>query len=586
MIKKLNNYYIKNKSKSCIILGLILITIAIIPYFILGEDSIVRYHDQLDGELLVMIYQAKYLFSESDIIMEFMNGMDKNIYTPTAPLFVLFYAVFPPFIGYVINQYIIMIIAFCSMFFCLKKITQQEEVSFLVAILYSCLPINVVFGFVLWIPLIIYCFYNLYKKEYILLSMLGLLFYATASSFVTIGYACIFFSFLTLIWLIMKDKKLPLFFITGLIGMSFVYSLFNKDLILQVLGFGNTFVSHRDERVLNSQPFWSTFWNQILYGGEHMLDFHGLILLLATFILVIGGIAIYRRKITESFKSQYYLLITLSIINISICLFAAIWSSEFTVALKLHLGGIFVSFQAERFYWLAPTFWYLIFGISLSLLFNMNKEFICNKKLKRVGMIFGSLIYFVVAAFVLKASHIKPNIQTVINRDYGAISWNDYYAEDIFDEIDEFIGRDKESYRVVSLGMPPSIALYNGFYCLDGYSNNYSLSYKYEFREIIESELEKNDYIKNYYDSWGNRCYIYSAEAPGQYMIEKGGFTFQDLSLNTEKLAEMGGEYLFSAAKILNAKENDLVLIREEPFETEDSYWNVFVYEVNESKSE
>lgn len=42
----------------------------------------------------------------------------------------------------------------------------------------------------------------------------------------------------------------------------------------------------------------------------------------------------------------------------------------------------------------------------------------------------------------------------------------------------------------------------------------------------------------------------------------------------------MGGQYIFSASYIVNAEENDLILLREEPFETEGSYWNVYLYEV------
>lgn len=42
----------------------------------------------------------------------------------------------------------------------------------------------------------------------------------------------------------------------------------------------------------------------------------------------------------------------------------------------------------------------------------------------------------------------------------------------------------------------------------------------------------------------------------------------------------LGGEYLLSAAYIVNAQEQGLKLLREEPFETEDSYYRIFVYEV------
>ncbi|MBO5281674.1 MAG: hypothetical protein J6B43_00890, partial [Lachnospiraceae bacterium] len=62
----------------------------------------------------------------------------------------------------------------------------------------------------------------------------------------------------------------------------------------------------------------------------------------------------------------------------------------------------------------------------------------------------------------------------------------------------------------MSLGITPAAALYNGFYCLDGYSNLYPLEYKHEFREIIARELEKSEGVRVYFDAWGNRCYLFN----------------------------------------------------------------------------
>lgn len=570
-------YYIENKSRVCLCLGLLFITLAMLPYMILGEDSLIQYHDQLDGEVVGNIYQAKYLFSESDVILEFMNGTEKSSLIPTMPLAVLSYAVLPPFWAFVAIQGLVMIIAFVGMFYCMRKVIENEEISFLVAIVFACLPINAIYGFVLWIPMGIICFYQLYKGKYIIAALLGVIFYGGASSLVAIGYVCIAFTILTLFWLLYKDKKLPKFFLLGIIALTLTYIIINIDLILQVLGLVEGFVAHREEMILNSQPFWSTFWNQLIVGGEHILDYHGPILLLSTIVLLVGGVGIYHKKFTEQYKKLYHLLAFLYILNILIALFVAFWRCEAIVALRTQIGGVFVSFQLDRFYWITPTFWYLMLGISLLFVFCGLKN---RSKTKLLVMVFASLIFLAVTVLVLKESHMRRNFQVVLNREYASISWKDYYAEDLFDEIDEFIGRDKEGYRVVSLGMPPATALYNGFYCLDGYSNNYPLSYKHEFREIIENELEKNDYIRGRFDDWGNRCYLFSAEDVGYFMQEKGTFYYQNLDLNTDKLAQMGGEYLFSASYIVNAEDNDLVLLREEPFETEDSYWNVYVYQV------
>ena len=141
------------------------------------------------------------------------------------------------------------------------------------------------------------------------------------------------------------------------------------------------------------------------------------------------------------------------------------------------------------------------------------------------------------------------------NRSVGLMSWADYFAEDLMGEIETAIfekaGRTQEEYRVASLGMCPAVALEAGFYCIDGYSNNYSLEYKHEFRGIIEEELEKCPAMKGYFDDWGSRCYLFTEESQNYYYLAKDAdFRYEKLELDTGKMKEMGCEYLFSAAEI------------------------------------
>ena len=156
-----------------------------------------------------------------------------------------------------------------------------------------------------------------------------------------------------------------------------------------------------------------------------------------------------------------------------------------------------------------------------------------------------------------------------------------FFAEDIFTQIESAIGKPQESYRVVSVGIYPAAAAYNGFYCLDGYSNNYPLEYKHIFRQIMEGELNKNDYVRYLFDNWGNRCYITTAEQANYYTFEKKwNSVIYDLDLNTDKLKEMNCQYVFSAAYLMNAEEMGLSLLREAPFETEKSWYHIYVYAI------
>ena len=89
---------------------------------------------------------------------------------------------------------------------------------------------------------------------------------------------------------------------------------------------------------------------------------------------------------------------------------------------------------------------------------------------------------------------------------YHVDSWRKYYAEDLFAKVEETIGKNKNEYKVACIGVNSSVALFNGFYTVDGYSTDYPLEYKHRFRKVIEKELDKDEGIKGYFDNWGNRC--------------------------------------------------------------------------------
>ncbi len=183
---------------------------------------------------------------------------------------------------------------------------------------------------------------------------------------------------------------------------------------------------------------------------------------------------------------------------------------------------------------------------------------------------------------VYENSTIYHNLRLMIFPEtYHLMDWEEYYAEDVYRQIEEFIGEDPASYRTLSLGINPAAALYNGFYCLDGYSNYYPLEYKREFREIIAAELAKNEETRVYFDTWGNRCYLLNGET-GNYMTVSGntGATYQNLDLNMEKAYAMGARYLFAAMPIEHPERLHLLPAREEPFFTEESYYRIWLYRI------
>ena len=106
------------------------------------------------------------------------------------------------------------------------------------------------------------------------------------------------------------------------------------------------------------------------------------------------------------------------------------------------------------------------------------------------------------------------------------------------------------------------------------------MEYKHAFRKVIEPELERSEWLRFYFDDWGNRCYLFSAEIPGYYNIEKGTFWYNDLQIDTAPLKELGCTYILSAAYVVNAEDIGLELLREEPVGTPESYYQIFIYKI------
>ena len=245
---------------------------------------------------------------------------------------------------------------------------------------------------------------------------------------------------------------------------------------------------------------------------------------------------------------------------------------------KISVPGFLHSFQIHRFYWLYPADWYLEFALAAAVLWRTKVPHTDSRMLP------GKLVILAVCLLptlqlVKVTSGMYLNVNQINNGSgiTGYISWESWFSEDLMQEIDDAIGRDKSTYRVAHLGVSPAPALMHGFYTVDGYSNNYPLEYKHRFREVIAPEIEKNEEVRVYFDTWGNRCYLFNS-ITGNYMrLQKGNtLVYEGLEFDMEALRELGCEYLFSGAEIGDADRMGMELVGY--FETEDSYWGIWVY--------
>ncbi|MBX0289937.1 hypothetical protein K3G63_05770 [Hymenobacter sp. HSC-4F20] len=158
-----------------------------------------------------------------------------------------------------------------------------------------------------------------------------------------------------------------------------------------------------------------------------------------------------------------------------------------------------------------------------------------------------------------------------------------YVAPDLFARIQRDIarrtGQPPASYRVACLGLPPAVASLNGFYTLDAYQNNYPLAYKHQFRELIRGELAKSPVLRTYFDAWGNRCYLFSAELGKNFRV--GAFANKQVAhwaFDASAFRRLGGRYVLSGARLAQPAQSGVRLAG--AYTAAGAYWRVWVYEV------
>lgn len=542
----------------------LILMVFLAPMYILGENSHIRVHDNMDSNIAwyKVLKDQKQLFGPiNDTIEQIINGLPRNaIGTEFSGIEWLHYWL-PSMTAYAISQTITRVFAFIGMYLLLKRyFVTEEKMDFIrvfAALAFALTPVwpsgmLATLGH----PLALYAFLNIRANrakwtDWLILTLLP--FYA---SFV-LG----FFFFLVAMgllwawdWIVKKKPNWRFFgsiaYMTGiflLIEYRLVYSLvFPED------------PTSRNEYFSAELSFLQSFrliFKNWIVGHTHVITLHTFIILPIT-LLVLWIIFLQKRWKSEKHFVQLFVL------NIVLSAWYAFWFYEGWEELKAKYS-ILNTFNFARFHFLRPLVLYLLFAIGCRILWKM-------------GSYWRGIAKFALVAQLMILLAMNPELYY---REVGAPSFKEFYAVDQFEEIKNFIGKPQDTYRVVSIGIHPAISQYNGFYTLDTYNNYYPLSYKHQFRKVIEKELDKNQELKKYFDKWGGRCYIFVDELGKKYAYEKDSKKMiKNLELNTEVLKEMGGEYILSAVPIQNASENNLNLMKS--FNHKESVWKIYLYQL------
>jgi hypothetical protein len=550
--------------KAYIFFAVLIITLWVAPYFILGQNAHMRVNDNMDSNVAwykVLMNSGQLFGSIHANIPQIMNGhLSRNAMYSEYYGMVELYRFFPAEIAYGLNQTISRFLAFLGMYLLLKKYVIKDEKQGIirvgVALTFALTPFwaNGMLS-TLGMPFALWAFLNIRNREQTWVSIITLSLLPFYSTFM-LGFF-FFLSAMGIFWIIdvFKSKTLQWRLFFSIAYMTLIYiAIEYRDFASLILPSEKT---NRAEFLESKNSLFETiqliFKNYIIGHYQDQTLYEFVILPVSLIALVI---VIRQRRC-----KQERLFIGLHLANFLLSVWYAFWWYKGWVPLKQKIS-ILNSFNFSRYHYLRPMIIYILFAVSLQILWRLN-----NKRWRS----------WVAVLVMLQLAVLIPSNEQIYY--HNSPSFGQFYAVKEFNDIKKFIGKPVQNYRVVSIGLHPAIAQYNGMYTLDTYNNFYPLSYKHQFRKIIAPELVKSKSLKNYFDQWGGRCYIFTSELKKIQLYPKDSkMVIQHLNLNIQVLKQLGGNYVISAVPIANAEENNLDL--QKVFNSEEAYWKIYLYKV------
>ena len=571
--------------------------------------------DNLDSNVVwfKILAESGMIFADNNaIIPNMMNGLPRSSYGSEFNVILWLYYFFEAKTAFIINEVIIHLVAFFSMFIFLKKYIVKPNnyyknvPVFVGALYFALLPFWSGAGLSIAIlPLVTYSLLNIKHKDSTKWDWILLIFLPLYTSFIFLYMFYIILAGIYMLWDTIKNKNLnkPFFFALFLMGIVFLLSEYR---LLLAMFTDSGFISHRSEfkifftdDALSSLRKIHTFF---LSGHSSHIpglqSYYLLPLILIGMILSIGNrrfnqqesmviwtliILSFILQIWNPILTNIYTLPILTIFTILIAIRTkqnSIYSLLFLLQILLafiaganHYSGlhiiaeyfpIFEKLNITRIAFIQPFLWAIL------LVFTLN---IIIKKL-RFSTVFITLfmIFQTITSFYYSFYQTEPSVK------YS--SFQNYYAKSLFSRISDTIPEPLNSIRVVSYGLEPAVSLYNGFYTIDGYIVNYPLSYKHKFRKVIESYLDRKNNVsakaKEIYDNWGSKLYILETTVTLDYYNKKR--LSKNSSFNTIALCNMNVKYLLSAYEFESPEKKRLILFKY--FLGKEDSWDIYLYKL------
>ncbi|MBT6169982.1 MAG: hypothetical protein HOH98_04455 [Flavobacteriaceae bacterium] len=565
---------ISNFLKSNFPLGIILF--AHLPFFIFGKSSYIEILDNLNCEFifnhLLAVSDNIFNINQFDKIDNVINGWGLLYIHSQFKILKLLFLLFDPFYAYVFKSLLVRIIGYFGMKLLFKELYPTLKHKEIIFITFALLPGMVIFGSCLWgLPLLLWSFIKL-KNEIKFTYIFAIILYVISST----PYQYPFISLALIVYigyLFFRDKKLNKGILLGFIVFNFLGILLDFGLLVSSVTSYPELISHRTKEISNVlypsiNGVFYQYFKILIFGEFNPSHFFSLP------IIILFLVNIYKFGIKfNSLKLRYFLLI-LFVISLKIL-------TPYIIALDLPLVSNF-GFDRKILYFV-PLLFFLLLGellkykYSNSLVFVILFSLLFTNLFRNIEITYNLLPKQIAHAFVSEDEFFKNKLFKNSSKsrfldvdEFSNLNYDKYFSESLFDEISAYINTDKKNYRIINLGISPSVTLFNGFYNLDGYLSNHPKVYNHKFDKIQTNYSVKNQHkLRLKYQGYNNIC---------NNCIKSDPISKLELDINIKSLLDLNCSYIFSAFQITNYKKLKLNFINK--FENNDSPYNVYLYKL------
>ena len=533
-----------NKSSNLHLIALLIISIYYISSLLIFNAVVINPHDILDIHTPYDYIISKIINGNYNAASNFLSGEIKwfhieNIFYPINFLHLIFEIKQFYFIEEILKK----ILSYFTFYLLAKSLIKNKFNSFISAILYSSiLNLEVLFGYgIITMP---YLLYLLTSKTKLKIKHFFILFFIGLNSSLGRDYLAL----ITLIPLSIlmrqsfKNLKIQLYYFL-IITSSIIIA--GSPIILSIIDF-------KDIHRVNSSSYGLDFsLNNIFHTLNYtkIYFFPKLILLnfilflpfflkekkiyfLSFFFIFIYSLSFYIDILFKNFIFPFEFIQGYNFnriarcLNLTICIIFA-YNLKYLNNLILKKTTYILSFVTV----IAIHLNYPIFEASKTLIRNNLSSETEYLELKKIILDKNNFTEF--NNFLFDKKNYKKDIR--FSKLKSNFTFDGYYKFETYKQIKLIVKED----RVMSIGIDPMIALMSDMKVIDGYHVIYPLDYKVKFRKIIVKELDKSNFLKNYYDIMGNRVYAFYNDK-------------SNLLIDFKEAKKIGANYVISAFAILN----------------------------------